>query len=98
MCLCGISSAELSSSPPTAWPHDWGKYLGYATVARTILDRFMHRWAMLEFEGTSYRLNEAAARLAVITPSLMISSPCLEHFGVYPEVGDTRTVAWEDSY
>ena len=30
---------------------DWGKYLGDATMATTILDRLMHRAAMLEFEG-----------------------------------------------
>ena len=48
---------------------DWGKYLGDATMASTILDRLMHRCAMLEFEGKSYRLKEAAARLA-ITPEL----------------------------
>ena len=46
---------------------DWGKYLGDATMASTILDRLMHRCAMLEFEGKSYRLKEAAARIA-ITP------------------------------
>ena len=44
---------------------DWGKYLGDATMATTILDRLMHRAAMLEFEGESYRLKEAAARLAL---------------------------------
>ena len=42
---------------------DWGKYLGDTTI----LDRMMHRAAMLEFEGKSYRLKEAAARLAVST-------------------------------
>lgn len=46
---------------------DWGKYLGDATMATTILDRLMHRCAMLEFEGRSYRLKEAAARI-VISP------------------------------
>ena len=46
---------------------DWGKYLGDATMGSTILDRLMHRCAMLEFEGKSYRLKEAAARIA-ITP------------------------------
>jgi len=44
---------------------DWGKYLGDATMASTILDRLMHRCAMLEFEGKSYRLKEAAARIAI---------------------------------
>jgi len=33
-------------------------------MATTILDRLMHRAAMLEFEGKSYRLKEAAARIA----------------------------------
>ncbi len=44
---------------------DWGKYLGDATMATTILDRLMHRAAMLEFEGKSYRLKEAASRIAL---------------------------------
>jgi DNA replication protein DnaC len=44
---------------------DWAKYLGDATMGTTILDRLMHRAVMLEFEGKSYRLKEAAARLAV---------------------------------
>jgi DNA replication protein DnaC len=44
---------------------DWSKYLGDATMATTILDRLMHRAAMLEFEGKSYRLKEAAAQLAL---------------------------------
>jgi len=43
---------------------DWGKYLADNTMASTILDRLMHHAAMLEFEGKSYRLKEAAARIA----------------------------------
>jgi len=43
---------------------DWGKYLGDNTMSGTILDRLMHRSILLEFEGKSYRLKEAAARLA----------------------------------
>lgn len=43
--------------------HDWGKYLGDNTMATTILDRLMHRAHLLEFEGKSYRLKEAATRL-----------------------------------
>lgn len=46
---------------------DWGKYLRDATMGTTILDRLMHRAVMLEFEGKSYRLKEAAARLALNT-------------------------------
>jgi hypothetical protein len=37
------------------------------TMATTILDRLMHRCSMLEFEGRSYRLKEAASRLAINT-------------------------------
>jgi len=44
---------------------DWGTYLGDMTMASTILDRLMHRSRLLEFEGKSYRLKEAAQRLAV---------------------------------
>jgi DNA replication protein DnaC len=42
---------------------DWGKYLGDNTTATTILDRLMHRSHLLEFEGKSYRLKQAASRL-----------------------------------
>ena len=34
-------------------------------MASTILNRLMHRCAMLEFEGKSYRLKEAASRITV---------------------------------
>ena len=34
------------------------------SMGTTILDRLMHRAAMLEFEGKSYRLKEAVARIA----------------------------------
>lgn len=34
-------------------------------MASTILDRLMHRCAMLVFEGKSYRIKEAAARIAI---------------------------------
>ena len=47
---------------------DWGSYLGDMTMASTILDRLMHRSRLLEFEGKSYRLKEAAQRLAVKVP------------------------------
>ena len=40
---------------------DWGTYLGDMTMASTILDRLMHRSRLLEFEGKSYRLKEAAS-------------------------------------
>jgi len=41
---------------------DWGKYLGDNTTSTTILDRLMHRSFLLEFQGRSYRLKEAASR------------------------------------
>lgn len=44
---------------------DWGKYLGDNTMVTTILDRLMHRSHLLEFEGKSYRLKEAATRFAL---------------------------------
>jgi DNA replication protein DnaC len=50
---------------------DWGKYLGDNTMATTILDRLMHRSHILEFEGKSYRLKEAATRLA-LSPSAIV--------------------------
>lgn len=43
---------------------DWGKLLGDTVCAGTILDRLMHRGNLLRFEGKSYRLKEAAAKLA----------------------------------
>ena len=44
---------------------DWGAYLGDMTIASTILDRLMHRCRMLQFVGRSYRLKEAAQKLAI---------------------------------
>ncbi len=46
---------------------DWGKYLGDNTMSGTILDRLMHRSVLLEFKGKSYRLKEAAARIARVS-------------------------------
>lgn len=43
---------------------DWGKLLADNIAASTILDRLLHQGAMLQFEGKSYRLKEAATRLA----------------------------------
>jgi DNA replication protein DnaC len=34
-------------------------------MASTILDRLMHRCRLLQFAGKSYRLKEAAQRLAI---------------------------------
>jgi DNA replication protein DnaC len=43
---------------------DWGTYIGDNTMGTTLLDRLMHRSLQLEFEGKSYRLKEAADKLA----------------------------------
>jgi len=47
---------------------DWGKYLGDNTMATTILDRLMHRSHLLEFEGRSYRMKEAASKFGTQEP------------------------------
>ncbi len=54
--------------------HDWGRYLGDATIATTMRDLLIHRYAMLEFEGRYNRPKEAAARFAN-TPQ-HAQSPC----------------------
>jgi DNA replication protein DnaC len=43
---------------------DWAKLLGDAVVAGPLLDRIMHHGHLLKFEGKSWRLKEAAARVA----------------------------------
>jgi DNA replication protein DnaC len=43
---------------------DWHKYLGDAALATAVLDRLLHRSVLVEFRGKSYRLKEAASRLA----------------------------------
>ncbi len=43
---------------------DWGKLLGDVVVVAPLLDRIMHHGRLLKFEGKSYRLKEAAERLA----------------------------------
>ena len=48
---------------------DWEKYLGDAALSTAILDRLMHRSVLVEFKGKSYRLQEAASRLAKATTS-----------------------------
>jgi hypothetical protein len=44
-------------------------YLGDNTMSTTILDRLMHHCHLLEFDGRSYRLKEAAETLARKTKS-----------------------------
>lgn len=66
---------------------DWGKYLGDVTKACTILDRLMHRFSMLQFEGKSYRIKEAAARIAITPGSQYSSRPAWGNWG-WPRVGE----------
>jgi DNA replication protein DnaC len=43
---------------------DWAKLLGDVVVVAPLLDRLMHHGHLLKFEGKSWRLKEAAARVA----------------------------------
>ena len=43
---------------------DWAKLLGDAVIAAPLLDRLMHHGNLLRFDGKSWRLKEAAARVA----------------------------------
>jgi DNA replication protein DnaC len=43
---------------------DWHLCLGDTALTTAILDRLMHRSTLVKFQGRSYRLGEAAARLA----------------------------------
>ena len=43
---------------------DWAKLLGDVVVVTPLLDRVMHHGHLLKFEGKSWRLREAASRLA----------------------------------
>ena len=43
---------------------DWGKLLGDVVVAAPLLDRIIHHGHLLKFEGKSWRMREAAERLA----------------------------------
>ena len=46
---------------------DWPKLLGDVVVAAPLLDRLMHHGHLLKFEGKSWRLKEAAARVVRMT-------------------------------
>ena len=43
---------------------DWAKLLGDVVVVAPLLDRLLHHGYLLKFEGKSWRLKEAASRLA----------------------------------
>jgi DNA replication protein DnaC len=54
-------STVLTSNRPI---DDWSKLLGDVVVVAPLLDRLMHRGNLLKFEGRSWRLKEAAERVA----------------------------------
>ena len=54
-------SSLITSNRPI---EDWGKLLRDNAASSAILDRLLHRGHLLKFEGRSYRLKEAAFRLA----------------------------------
>ena len=54
-------STILTSNRPV---EDWAKLLGDVVVVTPLLDRLMHHGHLLKFEGKSWRLKEAAARVA----------------------------------
>ena len=43
---------------------DWPKLLGDVVLVTPLLDRVMHRGHLLKFDGKSWRLKEAADRVA----------------------------------
>jgi DNA replication protein DnaC len=55
------ASTIITSNRPL---DDWTRLLGDAVVVTPILDRLMHHGHLLKFEGKSWRLKEAAARVA----------------------------------
>ena len=54
-------SSLITSNRPL---EDWGKLLRDNAASSAIVDRLLHRGHLLQFEGRSYRLKEAAIRLA----------------------------------
>ena len=52
---------ELTSNRPV---EDWATLLGDVVIVTPLLDRLMHHAHLLKFEGKSWRLREAAARVA----------------------------------
>lgn len=54
-------STIITSNRPV---EDWAKLLGDVFIVTPLLDRLMHHAHLLKFEGKSWRLKEAAARVA----------------------------------
>jgi len=55
------SSTIITSNGPV---DDWARLLGDVVVITPLLDRLMHHGHLLKFEGKSWRLKEAAERVA----------------------------------
>jgi len=55
------ASTLITSNRPF---EDWAKLLGDVVVVTPLLDRLMHHGHLLKFEGKSWRLKEAATRVA----------------------------------
>lgn len=55
------SATIITSNRPL---EDWPKLLGDVVVVTPLLDRLMHHGHLLKFEGKSWRLKEAASRIA----------------------------------
>ena len=55
------NSTIITSNRPL---EDWAKLLGDVVVVAPLLDRLMHLGHLLKFEGKSWRLREAASRVA----------------------------------
>lgn len=55
-------STIITSNRPV---EDWAKLLGDVVIVTPLLDRLMHHAHLLKFEGKSWRLKEAAARVAI---------------------------------
>jgi len=49
---------------PNRPSEDWARILGDTVVVTPLLDRLMHHAHFLKFDGKSWRLREAAARVA----------------------------------
>ncbi|MBK6289913.1 MAG: ATP-binding protein [Gammaproteobacteria bacterium] len=54
-------STIITSNRPV---EDWATLLGDVVIVTPLLDRLMHHAHLLKFEGKSWRLREAAARVA----------------------------------
>ena len=55
------ASTIVTSNRPL---EDWARLLGDTVVVTPLLDRLLHHGHLLKFDGTSWRLKEAAARVA----------------------------------